>query len=137
MKRPSILFVDDHVLIRNGLGHLLGQFADVTLAESSEQAHALLSDKIPDVIVSDISRPGTNGFEFLAAIRRDDRTRTTPFIFLTTQDCEDIRRKALMQGCDDFVSKNESWIFLKDRIEKLLAQGEAEHTPRAGPQLGD
>lgn len=127
IKRSTILFVDDSVLVLAGLSHLVDDFANVHLAETSEEAIEFLSRSLPDLIVSDISRPGMNGLDFLDTVRRDPRTRHIPFMFLTTHRGEEVQRRALMQGCDEFISKAESGTFLIFRIQRILERSAPLH----------
>jgi DNA-binding NarL/FixJ family response regulator len=64
MKKISILLVDDHVVVRQGLKALLmaePDFEVVGEAENGQQAVALAKEKAPDVVVMDVAMPQMNG----------------------------------------------------------------------------
>jgi two-component system, chemotaxis family, chemotaxis protein CheY len=53
-----------------------------------------------------------NGLEFLKVLRSDGATKSVPVIMLTTQGEEDMRRKAMELGANDFLAKP----FQKDQL---------------------
>lgn len=66
MKTISILLVDDHALLRQGLRALLQtvpEFAVIGEAENGRQAVQLVDKLKPDIVVMDIAMPQLNGLE--------------------------------------------------------------------------
>jgi len=64
MKRISIVLVDDHVVVRQGLKALLSAEPDLDVvgeAENGQQAVGLVREKTPDVVVMDVAMPQMNG----------------------------------------------------------------------------
>jgi signal transduction histidine kinase len=59
----------------------------------------------PDLIVSDISMPSMDGFEFFEAVRRRDEWLHIPFLFLTARDQMDDLRRGYALGADDYIVK--------------------------------
>ena len=69
-QKISIMLVDDHVVVRAGVGRLLEQYPAyevIAEAESGEKAYQLFGEIKPDVLIIDLSMPGIGGLE---AIRR-------------------------------------------------------------------
>lgn len=62
-----------------------------------------LADGPVDCIVSDYEMPGTNGLEFLEAVRQEHTN--LPFILYTSKPCEAIATEALSAGITDYVQK--------------------------------
>jgi CheY-like chemotaxis protein len=84
MEKAKILLVDDRAENLLALEAILGAL-DQTLvrANSGEEAlKALLTDDFA-VILLDVQMPGLDGFETAAHIKRRERTRDIPIIFLT------------------------------------------------------
>jgi DNA-binding NarL/FixJ family response regulator len=67
-----VLLADDHVVLRDGLRHILeaaGDFRIVGEAGDGEATLALVSDLDADVLVLDLSMPGSAGIELIAQVR--------------------------------------------------------------------
>ena len=61
-----VAVVDDHTIVRNGLVSLLGAHADLEIVGAvgdGEAAVALCVEKLPDVVLMDLSMPGVGGIE--------------------------------------------------------------------------
>ncbi len=74
MKKISVLLVDDHAVVRQGLRALLeaeGDLAVVGEAENGRQAVALTKKALPDVVLMDLAMPGLNGLEATRQIVRN------------------------------------------------------------------
>jgi PAS domain S-box-containing protein len=101
-----ILHVDDNADDLEIIGIRLKRQAeelDIRPASSPQQALALLDESIFDCILCDYQMPGSNGLDFLKAIRT--RGDDTSFIFLTGQGNEELAAKALRAGADDYYTK--------------------------------
>lgn len=87
MPRPTILIVDDELSIRDMLSIAL-EAADFNSlqAENAQQAHAMVIDRNPDLILLDWMMPGTTGLELLRRLKRDEKTAKIPIIMLTAKD---------------------------------------------------
>ena len=68
----SIMIVDDHPMVREGLAAMLESerdFSVCALAATGEEAIAAAARSKPDVVLSDIRMPGIDGFGVLAKLR--------------------------------------------------------------------
>jgi len=103
-----VLLVEDDDDSRRLLGTMLKQHgADVTAAASVADALTLFSEKVPDVLVSDIGMPEQDGYEFIRKIRAFpvDRGGLTPAIALTGYATRKDRERSLSAGFDDHIAK--------------------------------
>ncbi len=68
-----------------------------------------LEDKIvaerPDVLLLDIVMPKRNGFEILRTLRKDERTKQTRVVVVSSKNQPSDRNWGLKQGADDYVAK--------------------------------
>jgi CheY-like chemotaxis protein len=135
MKPPSILIVEDDGLIRETLGRLFSEIASVHMTSTNEEAFDVLDNHLPDLIISDIHHPGKNGLEFLDTIRHAPRTRHIPFIVLTGGDTLEMRRRAFMLGCDEFIAKPESATYLRLRVSRILERAASVHVDLETPKV--
>ncbi|MES2400669.1 MAG: protein kinase [Pseudomonadota bacterium] len=102
----TILIVEDDDAIRNNIVRLLKlEGFDTISAPDGNVGFGRAQAFKPDLIISDVSMPGMNGFELLAAIRGDRSMSTLPFILLTALDDRESMRKGMTGGADDYLSK--------------------------------
>lgn len=59
----------------------------------------------PDVVLLDIVMPKRNGFDALRGLRRDERTRATRVVVVSSKNQQSDRTWGLRQGADDYVGK--------------------------------
>src|ERR1700728_1872890 len=66
MKKITVLLVDDHTVVRQGLRALLSQEQDIEVvgeAENGRQAVQMAEKILPDIVIMDIVMPLMNGLE--------------------------------------------------------------------------
>ncbi len=107
--RGRILFVDDSRMMRMCANKILGQTFDLVVAESAEQAWEILGkDEHIQILFTDLQMPGKSGFELLEQIRKSESSRLAdlPVVLVTgSEDCEEMRERALEKGATDFLTK--------------------------------
>jgi two-component system response regulator NreC len=102
-----ILIADDHAVVRTGLRALLDRAPDMqTVGEASdgEEALRLASELHPDVVLLDISMPGSGGIETTKRLKE-----TWPDIhvlILTVHKDEKLLQEAIKAGAAGYVTKN-------------------------------
>jgi DNA-binding response OmpR family regulator len=77
----------------------------VITADSAEHAMTRLAGKTPDLILSDVRMPVTNGFELLEKIRKKPGLKKVPFVFMSSIDDFDAKHTARTMGADDYIEK--------------------------------
>jgi len=104
MRRGSILVIDDEAEIREGLEALLtSENFEVTLAETGEVGLRKLAENPFDLILLDVSLPGSNGLELLRDIRSRDPHLS--IILITAYGSIDMARAAFKSGAQDYITK--------------------------------
>jgi CheY-like chemotaxis protein len=78
---------------------------EVVSAEDGAKGLALVEAHPPDLIISDVQMPGLNGFEMLAAVRREPRLTGIPVILLTSLQERVHMRIGMTTGADDYITK--------------------------------
>ncbi|MGZ9163835.1 MAG: pyridoxal-phosphate dependent enzyme [Anaerolineales bacterium] len=96
-KTTTVLLVDDNaddaLLIRRLLE---GRKAyRVYHAKDGWEGLALARQKLPDLIVSDLTMPGVDGFGFVEELKLDPRTRNIPVVVVSAKDITTEERKRL------------------------------------------
>lgn len=123
----TILVVDDDESIRDLLRlHLSAAGYEVHVAPDAIAAGYIVLRSPPDLIISDISMPHMDGFEFIAALKSDKTLPHIPVIFLTTMEEGDYRGKDL--GAVGYLTKP----VRSDRLLEMVAQ----HVPGGAHPIG-
>ena len=82
-----MLVADDSKIVRVKISRLLaGQGYRVALAESGEQALALLAAERPHLLITDVEMPGIDGFELTRQVRANPATAALPVVMITSSD---------------------------------------------------
>lgn len=127
MADKTILVVDDESAIRDMLRVAL-EMADYNVieADNAQQAHALIIDEKPDLVLLDWMMPGTSGIELARRLKRDEVTSKTPLIMLTAKGEEDNKIQGLETGADDYITKPFSPRELVARLKAVLRRASAQ-----------
>ena len=104
-----VMLVDDHAVVRSGLGAFLLAFDDLELvadAGSGEEAVRLCQQVQPDVVLMDLVMPGMDGAAATHAIR--DHCPHIQVIALTSFKEKELVQGALEAGAIGYLLKNVS-----------------------------
>ena len=103
--RPTILVVDDDVEIVHYLKALLHQHYHVRACFDAESALADIVKQEPDMILSDVSMPGKDGYEMCREIKNDLQLCHIPVVLVTAKTTTNDQIRGLDCGADAYVSK--------------------------------
>ncbi|MFZ2323525.1 MAG: response regulator [Ignavibacteriaceae bacterium] len=105
-EKRSILVIDDDRTIRKLIHHhlKLNNFIPFE-AEDSAQAFEILKKENIDLVLSDVTMEGLDGFEFCQKVRENEKHRFLPFIFVTAKNTLEDKSKAIESGGDDIITK--------------------------------
>ena len=122
MPRRWILVVDDDPLMIKMLEEFLqGPDFTVTIASDAMQSFIQARDLKPALVISDMVMPGGHtGDAALRELRKDEKLRAIPFIFVTGM--EPSKAQALLPAGDPTVrlmTKPIDWELLRKNIEEL------------------
>lgn len=151
----SVLLVDDHKIMRDGIKTILERTPDFRVvgeAESGSDAVNLSRRLHPDVVVMDIGLPGMNGIEATTEVLR--HCPATKVMMLSMYDDENSVVAAFRSGARAFllkkassgdlldalrtVSKGGSYLSsqVSDHLLTRIQRGDLESKERAGPLEG-
>lgn len=121
MTAKTVLIVDDEAPIREMIAVAL-EMADyrVLEADNAQDAHALVVDHQPDLLLLDWMMPGTSGIELARRLKREEATAEIPIIMLTAKGEEDNKIQGLEAGADDYITKPFSPRELVARLKAVL-----------------
>lgn len=126
MTRQRILIVDDEAAIREMIATSL-ELADFECMEAGnvQDAHRIIFDQPPDLVLLDWMLPGINGVDFARRLRREEASSHIPIIMLTAKTDEEHKVAGLDSGVDDYVTKPFSTRELISRIHAVLRRTNA------------
>ncbi|MGM0983229.1 MAG: phosphate regulon transcriptional regulator PhoB [Pseudomonadota bacterium] len=121
MTAKTVLIVDDEAPIREMIAVAL-EMADyrVLEADNAQDAHAMVVDHQPDLVLLDWMMPGTSGIELARRLKREEATAELPIIMLTAKGEEDNKIQGLEAGADDYITKPFSPRELVARLKAVL-----------------
>jgi len=123
MNSPArILIADDHTILRAGIRSLLEMEANLEVigeVDNGKDAIQAVGQLSPDIILSDLSMPKTNGTEAIQHIKR--RYPEIKILVLTVHKSEEHVRAALKAGADGYVLKDDTAEELINAINNILA----------------
>ena len=116
----SILVVDDvevNLIILEEIIKNMGY--QPMLAQSVKEALKIIeeSEKLPQIILSDISMPETDGFTFCTMLKNDPYTKDIPVIFISAMDTASDIGKGFELGAVDYIPKP----FEKTEVEMRIS----------------
>jgi two-component system, NarL family, response regulator LiaR len=136
-KPIRVMIVDDHAVVRSGLGAFLMVFDDFELvgeASSGEQAVRICNQIRPDVVLMDLVMPGMDGAAATKSIR--EKCPDIQVIALTSFREQELVQGALQAGAIGYLLKNVSSDELADAIRGAHA-GRPTLAPEAAQVLID
>ena len=124
----KVLLADDEEIIREGLYHGFdwGKMGleVVGLAEDGEEALAIMREKVPEIIVTDIKMPFVDGLELVE--RGKLINPNSYFILISGHEEFSYVQKAIKLGAYDYILKPIELDYLKQIILKVIADYKAK-----------
>ena len=125
MPQPSILIVDDELLIRDLLyDFFVGQGWQTSVADSGEKALQILENRAIDLVLTDIRMPGMDGLQLTEELRQS--RPGLPVVLMTGYPSVDTAVAALRYRVADYVTKPFNINGLYKIVEAQVAAKEAE-----------
>jgi diguanylate cyclase (GGDEF)-like protein len=129
--KPLILIVDDNTTHSTLCERLLAKNGyETSVCASGEEALEFLGKNTPDLILLDIVMPGIDGYEFCDQLKRTQRLKDTPVIFLSAMNDEASIINGFKCGGVDYITRpfrsqeliarTRTHVELKKAKEKLL-----------------
>jgi DNA-binding response OmpR family regulator len=118
--KDIILVVEDSADVRDYIRGSLEPDYAVEEAKDGREGIRKAREIIPDLIISDIVMPETDGYELCRALKNDKNTSHVPVILLTARASEESILQGLETGADDYVTKPFNTKILRARIKNLI-----------------
>lgn len=123
--KPTVVLVDDHVLLRNGLANLIrsfGEYAVLFEAYNGKDFIRQLKPRcLPDIVLLDINMPEMDGFETAQWIKRHYPEIRT--LALSMYDTDNSILRMLKNGVKGYILKDTEPSELKMALESVVHKG--------------
>lgn len=119
--KRSVLLVDDHPIVRQGLAELINQEPDLHVtgqATSAAAAMEMIEREVPDVAIVDISLEDRSGIELIKDLR--SRQPELPILALSMHDEALYAERALRAGAKGYIMKQEATEKVMTAIRRVL-----------------
>jgi DNA-binding NarL/FixJ family response regulator len=119
LQKISVLIVDDHPIIREGLRKLLEMEQDIVVvaeAGTGQQALDIVREAQPDVVLLDINLPNMNGLQVASQLKADHNR--TGIVLLTAYDDDEQILHAMRAGASAYCPKD----IETDRLLEVIRQ---------------
>lgn len=117
----KIMIIDDDLVSLSIGKAFLDDEYEVTLVYSGQQALGILKDAVmPDLILLDMLMPGISGMDLLKLIKKDEKLKDIPVIFLSGESNIDVEVEGYLNGACDFLQKPVNAFLLKAKINHFI-----------------
>lgn len=119
-----VVLADDHDLVRAGISALLSAIEGVEVVAEAREGQELLTilqTVRPDIVITDISMPGLDGFAAAERIRAEHPE--VRVIVLSAHDSIDAVRKAVASGACGYLRKNAQRFELEMALRSVMHSG--------------
>ncbi|MEX0716829.1 MAG: response regulator [Planctomycetaceae bacterium] len=120
-KTSRILIADDNQQNCELLdAYLADEGYEVAMAADGQETLEQVAAWRPDLILLDIMMPKLSGYEVCQQLKSDRQFKDIPILMVTALNERGDIEKAVLAGCDDFLSKPVNSLELKTRVRSLL-----------------
>jgi DNA-binding NarL/FixJ family response regulator len=130
-----VVIVDDHPLLRKGVGQLINNEKDLLVvgeAEDAAKALTVIETTQPDVALIDISLGGTSGIELLKNVKA--RFPSLQILVLSMHDESVYAHRALRAGASGYIMKQEATEKVLTALRKVI-RGEVYVSDQLGARM--
>jgi two-component system, NarL family, response regulator NreC len=132
-----VLVVDDHAVVRSGLRALLDredEIAVVDEASTADEAVFRMIEHKPDVLLMDVTMPGTSGLEAIPKLLQ--ASPATRVLMLSMHDDPRYVREAFAAGASGYVLKEAADTEVVAAI-RMVAAGQSYVNPSLGARMAE
>jgi DNA-binding NarL/FixJ family response regulator len=137
MSKTTVLLVDDHTIVREGLRLLLEAEPDIAVvgeAKDGRQGLQLARELKPDIIVMDIAMPNLNGLEATRQIAKD--LPASRLVILSSYNDDEYVHQVLHAGASGYLLKQTAALDLIKAVREVK-NGNAFFSPSISKRLAE
>jgi DNA-binding response OmpR family regulator len=119
--KKKIVLIDDNVSFVDVISRfLVTKKFEVFTAYDGTEGIRIVSKYMPDLILLDIMMPGISGYEVCKRLKKEEKTKHIPIIFLTVRSRPEDIKKGFELGAASYITKPFNYPELMEGINKVL-----------------
>lgn len=119
----KVVFCEDDPMIQKVIrAAMRAEPHEIHLASNGAEGLELIRREIPDVVFTDVSMPGMDGYQLAGHLKADPRTSHIPIVFLTASVQRGEVGEAERHGAAEVLAKPFSMAALRARVTALTAR---------------
>lgn len=118
--KAKVLVIDDNREILGLVEEILSDKYFVITAGDGEKGMELLKTEMPDLVITDVMMPGTDGFELTRQIKQNKHTMYIPLIILSAKNTNEEKIEGIESGADAYIPKPFNANYLCAVVDRLL-----------------
>ncbi|WP_136253218.1 ATP-binding protein [Onishia niordana] len=117
-----LLYIEDNPANQRLMQDIIDELDDfdLQLAPSAEVGIELIRHRSPDLVLMDLHLPGMDGYQGLAALRRNPANADLPVVALSANAMARDRERGYKAGFDAYLTKPLDLTSLRETLERLL-----------------
>lgn len=119
-RKATLLVVEDNADMLHFVSSSLSGYYNVLSATNGIMGLEVATEKIPDIIISDVMMPGMDGFELCEKLKTNTETCHIPVVLLTSKGGDKSRMAGLKKGAEAYIAKPFKIKILMAQVESLL-----------------
>jgi len=132
VKKYSIVFADDHILIRQAISNYINLLKDFVVVEQCkdgvEVMQFLQHNSMPEILITDLDMPSMNGYKLIELVKTN--FPEIKILVLTVFNSDAARQMAMFYGADGFASKDIEVHEMEAILYSLFAVGNNDKKQR-------
>ena len=116
-QKKRILVVDDEKVCIEIIRSTLGTDYNISATTEGAEAEEIAQELQPDLILLDIIMPAASGYDVMSKLKKNEKTKDIPVIFLTAMTSVRDEEKGFNLGAADYIFKPFSGDLLLKRVE--------------------
>src|SRR6056297_1981344 len=132
----NVAIVDDHPLMLEGIKRVLNREVDIKItgeASNGSDVMNMLVDKMPDIIILDLTMPGRSGLDLLKDIKV--LNPDLPVLILSIHPEERFAVRCIKSGADGYLCKSGIVNQLTRAVRRIIKENRKYITPEVAEQL--
>ncbi|MBS1566804.1 MAG: response regulator [Bacteroidetes bacterium] len=103
--KPLVLIIEDNDELRSFLQHSLSGAWRILTASGGQEGVGIATEEVPNLVITDLMMPGTDGYTVCRTLKNDERTSHIPILMLTAKTGTDNRVQGIQTGADAYLGK--------------------------------